>query len=205
MMKWMFAGMIVAGVLIGALNGRLDEVTTAILSECGKAVELAITLMGSMCLWSGIMKIADQGGLTKKISKWFGPILGLLFPRLSRESKAANAITLNLSANLLGLGNAATPLGITAMKELAKSNPHPGTASDEMILFVVLNTASMQLLPTTTAALRQAAGAQSPFDILLPVWLASFVSVVSGILAAKVLALFRPSLPLAKKTSRFPL
>lgn len=187
MMKWIFAGMILLSVLFGALNGRMDAVSAAALQQCGTAVELTLTLMGSMCLWSGMMEVADKAGITEKLSRLISPLIRLLFGGMDHKSPAAKAITLNLSANLLGLGNAATPLGIAAMKEMAAQSPGR-QATDNMVLFVVLNTASMQLLPTTVALLRQKAGASQPLDILLAVWVASFMSVLSGVLTAKLLA-----------------
>lgn len=203
MMKWIFSGLILLAVLFGALNNRMDAVTTAALSECGNAIELTLTLMGSMCLWSGLMKIAERAQLTEKISRLFSPVIRLLFKGIDYRSAAANAITLNISANLLGLGNAATPLGIAAMREMEKQNPQKGYATDNMILFTVLNTASLQLIPTTTAMLRQNAGCDTPFDILPAVWIASLASVVSGIVSAKVFAgLQRAALPAAPRTSR---
>lgn len=188
MMKWIFTGLIALSVLFGAVNGRLDTVTAAALSECGGAVTLTLTLMGSMCLWSGLMKVAERAQLTEKLSRLFSPLLRLLFRGLDWRSAAAKAITLNITANLLGLGNAATPLGIAAMKELDRLAPHDGVATDHMVLFVVLNTASLQLIPTTTAMLRQAAGSPAPFDIMPAVWGASAVSVLSGIVVAKTLS-----------------
>lgn len=192
MMKWIFAGLILLSVLFGALNGRLPQVSIAALEACGGAVELTLTLMGSMCLWSGLMKIADRAGVTDRVGHGFRPLIRWLFPGLDSRSPAAKAITMNLSANLLGLGNAATPLGIAAMKELQALNRDPMTASNYMAVFVVLNTASMQLIPTTTAMLRQQAGSQTPLDILPAVWVASLASVLSGILMCKLLERFTP-------------
>ncbi|MDL2234252.1 spore maturation protein A [Ruminococcaceae bacterium OttesenSCG-928-L11] len=187
MMKWVFSVLILGGVLFGLMNGRMDAVTNAALTECGNAVQLCITLAGTMAMWSGMMKIAEKSKLTERISKVLSPVIGALFGGLDYRSPAATAITLNLSANLLGLGNAATPLGINAMRELQKLNPHPDTASDHMILFVVLNTASLQLVPTTTALLRANAGSATPLDILPAVICASFASISAGILMAKLL------------------
>ncbi|MDR2932877.1 MAG: spore maturation protein A [Oscillospiraceae bacterium] len=188
MMKWMFSGLILIAVVFGLLNGRMNEVTNAALNECGNAVQLCITLMGTMCMWSGLMKIAEKSKLTEKMSAFIAPVIGRLFGGLDHRSPAAQAITLNLSANLLGLGNAATPLGIHAMKELHKMNGASDTASDNMILFVVLNTASLQLVPTTTALLRAKAGSAMPLDILPAVICASFASITVGIIVAKTLS-----------------
>ncbi|MGN0626124.1 MAG: nucleoside recognition domain-containing protein [Oscillospiraceae bacterium] len=186
MMSWLFTGMLVLSLLFGILNGRMEQVSISAVNECSNAVTLAIQLAGVMCLWSGLMRIAEVSDLTGKLSRLFRPVMKLLFRHLPADSKAAKAIIMNLTANLLGLGNAATPLGIAAMKELEKISPHKGIASNEMALLVVLNTASLQLIPTTTAALRLAAGSAAPMEILPAVWLASSVSILSGILAAKV-------------------
>lgn len=182
--------MILLGAVFGVVTGRMNEVSNAAISSCSDAVQLSITLLGSMCLWSGLMKVADRARLTEKLSRLFSPLIRLLFEGMDHTSEAAKAITLNISSNLLGLGNAATPLGIAAMKAMEKESPHNGSASNNMALFVVLNTASMQLIPTTTAILRQAAGSPRPLDIMPAVWIASFVSVASGVIMAKMLAGF---------------
>lgn len=193
MMKWLFSGLIVLSVLFGSVLGRMDAVTSAALSECGGAVQLTISLVGSMCLWSGLMRIAEKSGLTEMVSRLFSPLIRLLFEKIESGSAAAQAITMNLTANLLGLGNAATPLGIAAMKEMDKENRGSPAASNNMAMFVVLNTASLQLLPTTTALLRANNGCQTPMDILPAVWAASLASVSSGVIAAKLLSSLRPA------------
>ena len=185
MRSWLFTGMLVLSLLFGILNGRMEQVSISAVNECSNAVTLAIQLAGVMCLWSGLMRIAEVSDLTGKLSRLFRPVMKLLFWHLPADSKAAKAIIMNLTANLLGLGNAATPLGIAAMKELEKIAPRKGIAANEMALLVVLNTASLQLIPTTTAALRLAAGSAAPMEILPAVWLASSMSILSGILAAK--------------------
>ena len=134
------------------------------------------------------MRIAEQSKLTDKLSALFRPIMRLLFRDLPANSKAAKAIVMNLTANLLGLGNAATLLGIAAMKELEKISPQKGVASNNMAMLVVLNTASLQLIPTTTAALRLANGSTAPMEILPAVWISSAISVLGGIIMAKLLA-----------------
>lgn len=187
MMKWVFSGLILCAVLFGLLNGRMNEVTNAALGECGNAVELCITLTGAMCMWSGLMRIAEKSKLTERVSEFFGPVISFLFEGMDPKSPAAQAITLNLSANLLGLGNAATPLGVAAMRELDKVNGGSKTASNNMIIFVVLNTASLQLIPTTTALLRSKAGSATPLDILPAVICASFASISAGVIMAKTL------------------
>lgn len=188
MMTWIFAGIIVISTVFGILTGRIDLVSQAAIDEGTKAVELALTLMGAMCLWSGIMAVAEKAKLTEKLSRLLAPILRLLFKGMKTDSPEAKAISMNIGANLLGLGNAATPLGIAAMKELQKKNKNPKVASDHMITFVVLNTASIQLIPTTTALLRLRAGSAAPMEILPAVWFASIVSVASGIIMTLILS-----------------
>ncbi len=190
MMNWIFTFMILFGIVWGALNGRMEAVSSAAMGEAGNAVQLVITLLGSLCLWSGIMKVADEAKLTQKLARLFSPVLRLLFKGLDMKSPAAKAISMNVAANLLGLGNAATPLGLKAMAELEKEARKPKSATNHMVLFVVLNTAALQLIPTTTAMLRMNAGSQSPMDVVPAVWIASAVSVVTGIVVAKALERF---------------
>ena len=178
--------MILCGVLFAALTGRIDEVSRAILQQGESAVKLSLSLMGSFCLWGGIMRIADCAGLTERLANLFAPLLSLIFKGLPKNCEAMKAIATSAAANLLGLGNAATPLGIAAMKHLKAFERSSDTATDNMIAFVVMNTASMQLIPTTTAALRASLGSHDPLDILPAVWAASAVSLSVGILAAKL-------------------
>jgi len=177
-------------IVCAMATGRVNEVSTAMLSGAGDAVTLVIALTGAMCLWSGLMRIADQSGLTGKLAKSFSPILRILFPNLPSDGETAKAISMNVSANLLGMGNAATPFGIAAMKELARSAGDPETATDEMITFVVINTASIQLIPTTVAMLRSAAGSATPFDLMPAIWITSVSALIVGILMTRILGGF---------------
>lgn len=140
-----------------------------------------------MCLWGGMMRIAEKGGLTELLSKALSPLMRLLFPKLKPDGPACRAILMNMAANFLGLGNAATPFGLKAMNELEKENPIPGTASNSMVVFVVLNTASIQLIPTTVATLRLQYGSAQPMRILPAVWAASFLTALAAVLMAKLL------------------
>lgn len=189
MMKWVFAGLILGAVACGAVTGRMGAVSEAAISECGNAVTLVLKLMGSICLWSGLMKIAEEAGITKAICKVLNPIIRRLFRSAKSCPRAMQLIAMNMSANLLGLGNAATPLGIAAMQELAKeqSPEQRGTASADMVTLVVLNTASIQLLPTTIALLRLQYGAAQPMDVLPAILVCSLLSVCAGLLVCKVL------------------
>lgn len=188
MMKWVFAILISLSVVFGIGCGQMEEVSAAALSECGRAVELALTLTGSMCMWSGLMAVAQKSGLTEKIARLLSPLTCRIFRGISKTSETMQYITMNITANLLGLGNAATPLGIAAMQSLAKeTDPNEkSTASDNMVLFVVLNTASIQLIPTTIAVLRLKYGASDPIDILPAVLLVSLLSLIVGITMAKL-------------------
>jgi spore maturation protein A len=189
-MKWVFAGLIVCSILFGAGSGHLNEVSNAAISGCSNAVTLSLKLMGSICLWSGLMKIAQKSALTDKISKLLHPITRRLFWDLPAHSPALPLICMNITANLLGLGNAATPLGIAAMQALSDEQPKHlrHTASVSMITLVVLNTASIQLLPTTIALLRLEYGASNPLDILPSILLSSFVSVCVGLTLVQLFA-----------------
>ena len=176
-----------AALLCGAVNDRAEAVTAAMFNGAQDGVSLVLSLLGAMCLWSGFMRIADKAGITNALAKAFSPLLRLLFPGVACNSAAAKAISMNVSANLLGMGNAATPFGLSAMQALAKDMPSDETASDAMITFVVLNTACFQLIPSTVAVLREHAGSAAPFEILPAVWITSIITLVSGLLAAWVL------------------
>ncbi len=158
----------------------------AAVTGAGDAVELCLAMAGMLCLWTGVMEVMRQSGLAGGLSRLLRPVLGRLFPDASKDGAVMDSLSANVSANLLGLGNAATPLGIEAAKGMSRKSP--GVASDELCLLVVCNTASIQLLPTTVATVRAAAGCRSPFDILPAVWLASALSVAAGIWACRLLS-----------------
>lgn len=183
--KFFFFSVLIS-IFFGFSEGKIPEVSAAAMEEPVHAVELSIKLLGSLCFWSGIMETARQSGIVDLLCRFLKPLLLLIFPRLKDEEKALGAISMNLSANLLGLGNAATPLGIAAMKELHRLSGFSSAATGEMVCFVVMNTASLQLLPTTVAALRLENGAERPFDILPAVWFVSACSLSIGIAAAKL-------------------
>lgn len=191
MMKYIFTGMIVLSVISAVFTGRIEAVSTAAMTGASEAVQLILRIGGMMCLWSGFMQVADKAGITKALSRLLSPLTRILFKGLRQDGPAMRAISMNMAANLLGLGNAATPLGIKAMQEMEKVAPQPGTASDDMITFVVLNTASLQLIPTTTALIRQTYGSTAPMEILSAVWLASFVSVCAAVGASKLYGIRR--------------
>ncbi|MBQ5896998.1 MAG: hypothetical protein IIW81_00885 [Oscillospiraceae bacterium] len=177
---------VLLSVIFSIITGKTAEVSAAALEESSHAAELSLKLLGSLCFWSGISKVAEESGLVEKFRKFLKPALLLVFPSLKNEEKALGAISMNVAANLFGLGNAATPLGIIAMKELHKISGFSSVATKEMVCFVVMNTASLQFLPTTVAAIRLANGAENPMDILPAVWFVSACSLMLGIFAAKI-------------------
>ena len=196
-MTIIWTGMIMISILCGLATGRGPDVAAAAVEGTSAAVQLALSIAGMLCLWTGVMEVMRQSGLADKLSRLLAPVLRLLFPQTAQDRSTMDSISANVSANLLGLGSAATPLGLEAARRLARSSP--GTASDSLCMLVVCNTASIQLIPTTVAALRQAAGCATPFDILPAVWLASGVSVVVGVVAAKLFARFWPKPPRGKE------
>ena len=158
----------------------------AALEGASSAVQLALSIAGMLCLWTGVMEVMRQSGLADKLSALLFPVLRRLYPQAARDTQVMDAISANVSANLLGLGSAATPLGLEAARGLARRSP--GVASDSLCMLIVCNTASIQLIPTTVASVRAAQGCAAPFDILPAVWLASALSVGVGILACKIFA-----------------
>ena len=188
MMKWVMTGLILVSIVFAALTGRMSKLSSAFLDECGSAVTLAITLVGIIALWSGVMRVAQSSGLTGRIAKAAEPVLSRLFRGLKKDGAAMQFITLNITANILGLGNASTPFGIAAMREIEKEERNADTtvASDNMILLTVMNTASLQLIPTTAAALRLAHGSADPMEILPCVWISSVCALTAALMAVSV-------------------
>ena len=185
-MAWLWTGMVAVSLVFGILTGSVGELGGAALEGATAAVELCVSMAGIMCLWTGVMEVMEQCGLSAALARLFRPLLRRLLPNASRDEETLAAVSANVSANLLGLGNAATPLGIQAARRMARSCG--GTASDELCLLVVLNTASIQLLPTTVASVRAAFGSAAPFDILPAVWISSLASVTVGLLTARLLS-----------------
>ena len=183
-MKIFMVAVPVCALLFSVINGNISELSEAILAKSGEAVSLAISICGTMCLWCGIMKVAEAAGLVEKLSRLLSPLVCVLFRGVKKGSRAAGLITMNLAANILGLGNATTPLGIKAMEALSDGT---GTATDDMIMLTVLNTASLQIIPATAAALRTANGTLNAMDILPCVWIVSIYAVIVAVSAAKIM------------------
>ena len=177
--------MYVLSVLYAAYSGATAQAGSAVLEGAGAAVSFCISIGGAVCLWSAVAELLERSGAAAWLSRLLRPVLIRLFPASGRDKAVIAALSENVSANLLGLGNAATPLGIRAARRMAAGCN--GVASDELCRRVVLNTASIQLLPTTVGGVRLASGAAAPFDILPAVWLSSVLSVAAGLLMARVL------------------
>lgn len=190
MISWLWTIIIVAALICSLLFGTTNQISGAAMEGTASAIELAITLAGPMCLWCGVGELMRRCGLRQQLSRLLQPLLGRLFPRLRRNRDGFSALGANVTANLLGLGNAATPMGIEACKAM---NDGSGCATDEQCRLVVMNTASIQLLPTTVTALRASLGCSTPLDILPAVWLTSLCSVGAGLLACRLLQRRRKS------------
>ena len=178
---------IIVSIVYGIFSNNLQNINNAIFESTKSAVELTLVLIGTTCLWSGIMQIASETGIIKCLSRILGPIIRRLFYNLNSKTKSYNHIIMNIIANILGLGNAATPLGIKAMEELQKDNIDKNCLSDNMMMLIVLNTASLQVIPTTVIAVRKSLGANNPTQIIFPVWIATVCAAVVGILVAKII------------------
>ena len=181
---YIWCAMIIISIIVSVFNGTVSETIDAAFEGAKSAVFTVLSFAGVMCFWTGIMKIAEKSGLSQKIEKLLRPIINFLFPNSGDEAK--NYIAMNMSANLLGMGNAATPMGIKAMSCLDRENANPLYASDNMCMLVVLNTTSIQLIPTTIIALRVAASSADPFSIILPIWISSLTAVLSAVSLAKL-------------------
>lgn len=183
MVNYLWAGFICLGILVAVFSGKIDVVTPSIFSAAEQAVKMAFGMISIMTFWLGMMKLIEKSGLINIIKKVLQPLVYFLFPRIPRGHPAMNAILMNMSANLLGMGNAATPFGIKAMQQLQTLNPKRDTASNEMCTFAVINTAGLTLLPTTVIALRAAAGSLNPAEIVGPTMAAMFCSTCIAIIA----------------------
>ena len=188
MMNYIWVGMVLFSLVCAAFTGKLDATMQAGFNGANQAITVVLGFVGVMSLWTGLMRVAERSGLTRVFARVVRPLGRLIFPRLDPQSPAFSAISMNMVANMLGLANAATPLGLKAMQELEKRSRTPGKASDEMCAFVVLNTASIQLIPSTLIGIRASMGSAAPAEIILPVWLVSIAAATVGIVAVRICA-----------------
>lgn len=186
-MNYIWSGMIIISIITAVATGRVDETVNAVFEGASTSVATLISFAGAMCFWTGIMKIAEKSGISAIICKIISPIVNRLFPSCGKTAK--QHISMNMTANLLGMGNAATPMGMLAAQELDRENKIPHIPSDAMCMLVVLNTTSFQLMPTTILALRSAAGSQNPMSVIAPIWFASAVAVTVGVLSVKLMCM----------------
>lgn len=185
MINFIWAALLIVGFVVGAATGNIDAVTNAAIDNAKTGVDLALGLIGVMTLWLGIMKIAEDSGLVEKLAKALRPLMVRLFPDVPPEHPAMGAMIMNIAANMLGLGNAATPLGLKAMQELQKLNDEKDTATNAMVTFLAINTSSVTLIPASTIAILAAAGATNPTEIIGPTLIATTASTVVAIIVSK--------------------
>lgn len=177
---------IIIAYIYAIINGNVDKINNSIFESTSSAVQLSITFLGTICLWNGIMKIAQSTSIISKLTQKLRPVINFLFPEMKNNDKAKEEISMNIIANMLGLGNAATPLGLKAMKTMQKDNIQKDTVSNSMAMFIVLNTASLQLIPTTVIAIRASLNSTNPTQIILPVWGATLVAAIAGVTVTKL-------------------
>lgn len=178
---------ILISIIYSIFSGNVENVNNAVFNSTENAISVTITLLGMMCLWSGIMKIASNVSLIEKLCKIINPIINFLFPELKKNEKIKKEISMNIIANFLGLGNAATPLGLKAIKSMQKENKNKDCLSNSMMMFILINTASIQLIPTTVFAIRSSLKSENPTNILISVWCSTLSAAVAGIICVKLI------------------
>ena len=187
MINYIWFIMIFLGILVSVFTGNGEAMSNTIISSIDSTVTFIISLVGLMCFWCGVMKVAEKSGLTEKLAKLMKPVLKIIFKEAAKDGKALGAIVMNITANMMGLGNAATPFGIKAMEEMDRLNRDKGRASNDMALFLVLNAACVQLVPSTVISIRAAAGSTNPGVVILPAIVSTSIAAVVGVICAKIL------------------
>ena len=187
MLNYIWLSMIILAVVVGGINGKIENVTKSAIDSAANAVVIAIGLIGIMALWLGIVRIAEDSGLMKIVAKTIAPVMRRLFPDVPDDHPAMGSMTMNIAATMLGLSNAATPLGLKAMEDLEKLNKNPGVATNAMCTFLAVNTAGFQLIPATMIGIMSSSGSKDPTAIIGTTLAAGFVAVVAGVTAAKFL------------------
>lgn len=190
-MNYIWPALAAVSLIVSLFSGSAEATVSAALTAAEESVRVILSLAGMMCFWSGILEVMDRSGVSGRLEKLLSPLTHFLFPNLKKGSGAMKKITENIAANFLGMGNAATPAGIAAMSELDKINPHPEKPTGEMCIFTVINTASVQLIPTTVISMRTAAGASRAADIIPAVWISSALSLAVALAAMKIILYFK--------------
>ncbi len=188
MLNYIWAFMILISIVLGVFNGRLSEVTLSAFEGANNAISVILSFAGVTAMWSGFMKVAERCDVIKVMTKLIRPLCKIIFPKLKKETTALELVSANMIANMLGLSNAATPFGIKAMQELDRINGYKNTASDSMCMFAIINSASIQIIPSTMIGIRASMGSATPSDIVVPVWIVSILSAFCAILTAKLFA-----------------
>ena len=187
MINYIWFAIIALGLIFSIMTGQGELITTGLTESSEGAVKFIISLVGIMCFWCGVMKVAEKSGFTEKLAKVMKPILKLIFKDAAKDEKALGAIVMNITANMMGLGNAATPFGIKAMEEMDRLNTKKGVASNDMALFLVLNAACIQLVPSTVLSIRAAVGSTNPGAIILPAIISTGTAAIVGVICCKIL------------------
>ncbi|MCL2855133.1 MAG: nucleoside recognition protein [Defluviitaleaceae bacterium] len=185
MLNYLWAGMILIGIIVGAITGSLGDLTNAALNSAGEAVTVAITMLGVMALWTGLMRVAENAGMIMVLADKMRPLLRYLFPGLDAKSKAMEYIATNMIANVLGLGWAATPSGLKAMEEMQAANPNKDTATKEMCMFMIVNMSSLQIVTISVLAYRAQYDSANPSEIIGPGFLATLISTIAAVAYTK--------------------
>lgn len=179
---------IIISIVYAIYTGNISNINTAIFSSAEQTVTLCITLLGTLCLWNGIMNIALKTSLIKKLTRFFYPLIKFLFPDLKNDEKISKEVSMNIIANILGLGNASTPLGLKAISSMQEKNTNKKVLNNSMAMFILINTASLQIIPTTVIAIRSSLGSENPSKIILAVWVSTITAFIVAISAGKILS-----------------
>lgn len=178
---------LIISIMYAIVTGNIEKLNNSIFESANNAVNLTITLFGTLCFWNGIMQIAMKSSLVETISKLLNPLIKLLFPEIKKGEKVHKEISMNMTANMLGLGNAATPLGLKAMQSMQEENPQKDRLSNSMLMFIVINTASIQIIPTTVIAIRNSLASADPSKIIFPVWIVTICAATAAVVMGKIL------------------
>ena len=178
---------IIISFIYAIFSGNIERLNSSIFESAEETVSLCITFLGTICLWNGIMNIAVNTSLIKKLTKFLNPMINFIFPEMKNNKKIKQEISMNVVANILGLGNASTPLGLKAMESMQKENKDKKKLNDSMAMFILINTASLQIIPTTVIAIRSSLGSRNPTQIIMAVWVSTIVAFITAVISGKIL------------------
>lgn len=187
MLNKIWPAFIIISFVFAIYSGKVLNVSNAVFASAEQTVTLCLSLLGTLCLWNGIMQIAVKTSIIEKLTKFLKPLISFLFPEIKENKKISKEISMNMVANILGLGNASTPLGLKAMESMQKENPDKDKLSNSMAMFILVNTASLQIIPTTVISIRNSLGSENPTKIIIAVWVATVVAFATAITAGKIL------------------